>query len=39
MSKPRLRSVAALAVSLFEIDSGNTVNILAVRPQREEDYL
>jgi plasmid stabilization system protein ParE len=26
-------------VALFEIESGNTVNILAVRHQREEDYL
>ena len=25
-------------VALFEIDSANTVNILAVRHQREEDY-
>ena len=25
-------------VALFEIESGNTVNILAVRHQREEDY-
>jgi plasmid stabilization system protein ParE len=26
-------------VALFEIEAGNTVNILAVRHQREEDYL
>lgn len=26
-------------VALFEIESGNTVTILAVRHQREEDYL
>ena len=26
-------------VALFEIESGNTVSILAVRHQREEDYL
>ncbi len=26
-------------VALFEIEPGNTVNILAVRHQREEDYL
>jgi plasmid stabilization system protein ParE len=26
-------------VALFEIESGDTVNILAVRHQREEDYL
>ena len=26
-------------VALFEIESGNTVDILAVRHQREEDYL
>lgn len=25
-------------VALFEIENGRTVNILAVRPQREEDY-
>ena len=25
-------------VALFEIESGNTVNVLAVRHQREEDY-
>ena len=25
-------------VALFEIESGNTVNILAMRHQREEDY-
>ena len=25
-------------VALFEIDSGSTVNVLAVRHQREEDY-
>ena len=26
-------------VALFEIDTGDTVNVLAVRHQREEDYL
>lgn len=29
---------AAGYVALFEIDSGTTINILAVRHQREEDY-
>ena len=29
---------AAGYVALFEIESGNVVNILAVRHQREEDY-
>jgi plasmid stabilization system protein ParE len=29
---------AAGYVALFEIESKRTVNILAVRPQREEDY-
>jgi hypothetical protein len=30
---------SAGSVALFEIEAGNTVDILAVRHQREEDYL